>query len=286
MTVPRRIAALLAALLLAVPAARAAVPAACRTVRMTDPGWTDITSTNAVLGVLLHALGYRQKIDTLSVPITFQALADGRLDVFQGNWMPAQTHFVESLLKAGKVEVVHPNLQHAKFTLAVPTYVADAGVQSFQDLAKYAAKFDNRIYGIEPGAPANQSIEKMIKAREFGLGRWQLIESSEQGMLSEVARAVARKQWIVFLAWEPHPMNTQFRLTYLSGGDKYFGPDFGSTTVNTIARKGFVSRMPEPRHAAAPGDVHGRHGKHDDERARLRPSQAGSRRQRLSQGAP
>ena len=32
-------------------------PEACRLVRMSDPGWTDITSTNAVLGALLEALG-------------------------------------------------------------------------------------------------------------------------------------------------------------------------------------------------------------------------------------
>ena len=224
--------------------ARAAEPESCRTVRMSDPGWTDITSTNGVAGVILKALGYRQNVDTLSVPITYQSLANGKLDVFLGNWMPAQEHFVAPLLKEGKVEMLRHNLTDAKFTLAVPDYVAQAGVHSFADLAAHADQFGHKIYGIEPGAPANQNIQKMLDAKDFGLKGWTLIESSEQGMLSEASRDVPRKQWIVFLAWEPHPMNTMFPITYLSGGDKYFGPNYGNTTVNTLARKGYAAQCP------------------------------------------
>lgn len=223
-----------------VPVARADEKPSCQTIRMSDPGWTDITSTNGVAGVLLDALGYKQDVNTLSVPITYQSLAGGKLDVFLGNWMPAQTRFVDKLMKAGSVELLRHNLTEAKFTLAVPSYVADAGVHSFADLAAHADQFGHKIYGIEPGAPANQNILKMIDAKDFGLSGWKLIESSEQGMLSEVSRDVARKQWIVFLAWEPHPMNTMFPITYLQGGDKYFGANYGDTTVNTLARKGYA----------------------------------------------
>lgn len=35
-------------------AASAADPAACETIRLSDPGWTDITSTNSVASVLLE----------------------------------------------------------------------------------------------------------------------------------------------------------------------------------------------------------------------------------------
>ena len=224
--------------------ARAAEPSACRTVHMSDPGWTDITSTNGVAGVLLKALGYKQDVDTLSVPITYQSLSGGKLDVFLGNWMPAQEHFVEPLLKSGKVDLLRHNLTDAKFTLAVPDYVAQAGIHSFADLAAHADQFGHKIYGIEPGAPANQSIQKMLDAKDFGLSGWTLVESSEQGMLSQVSRDTPHKQWIVFLAWEPHPMNTMFPITYLSGGDKYFGPNYGDTTVNTLSRKDYPDACP------------------------------------------
>lgn len=224
--------------------ARAAEPAACATVRMSDPGWTDITSTNAVTGVLLEALGYQQKVETLAVPVTFEALKNGQLDVFLGNWMPAQKRFVEPLTASGDLVVLHQNLEQIRFTLAVPKYVADAGVASFADLAKNADKFDKKIYGIEPGAPANQNIQKMITAKQFGLDGWTLVESSEQGMLSQVARAGKRKDWIVFLAWEPHPMNTNFDLVYLSGGDEYFGANYGASSVYTVSRKNYAADCP------------------------------------------
>ncbi|CAH2903397.1 MULTISPECIES: choline ABC transporter substrate-binding protein [Paraburkholderia] len=224
--------------------ASAAEPQSCMQVNMAGPGWTDIDATNAMTGVVLKALGYKQKVANLSVPITYQGLKKGQIDVFLGNWMPAQAPVVKPFEEEKSIVVVHPNLSNAKFTLAVPDYVAAAGVHSFADLAKNADKFDSRIYGIEPGAPANQNIKKMVDDKAFGLDNWKLVESSETGMLTQVERAVREKKWIVFLAWEPHVMNTKFKLTYLDGGDKYFGPNYGGATVNTVARSGYAQQCP------------------------------------------
>jgi glycine betaine/proline transport system substrate-binding protein len=233
-----------ALLLCAATLASAAEPEACTQVRMAGPGWTDIDATNAMSGVVLKALGYKQNVANLSVPITYQGLKKGQIDVFLGNWMPAQAPLVKPFVDEKSVEVVRPNLSNAKFTLAVPEYVAAAGVHTFADLAKNADKFDSRIYGIEPGAPANQNIKKMVDDKAFGLGGWKVVESSETGMLTQVERAVRDKKWIVFLAWEPHLMNTKFKLTYLDGGDRYFGPNYGGATVNTVARSGYEAQCP------------------------------------------
>jgi glycine betaine/proline transport system substrate-binding protein len=231
-------------LLAAKQVATAADPASCRTVRLSSPGWSDIAATNGMASVVLKALGYQPEVKTLAVPIGFQALSTGQIDVFLGNWMPAQKAFAAPLLQSGKVELARANLEHARFTLAVPSYVADAGVRSFADLAAHAERFGRRIYGIEPGAPANENIQRMLDKRDFGLRGWTLVASSEQGMLAEVTRAVASKQWIVFLAWQPHPMNLLLPITFLSGGDAYFGPDYGSTTVNTLTRAGYAQACP------------------------------------------
>lgn len=231
-------------LLAGIPAAHAADAASCKTVRMSDPGWTDITSTNAIAGVILAGLGYAQDVKTLSVPIGYESMKNKNVDVFLGNWMPAQQKFIDALNEAKAVEVLGTNLQGAKFTLAVPSYVAEGGVKDFKDLAANADKFDKEIYGIEPGAPANQNIQKMIDAGEFGLSGWKLVESGEQAMLAQVKRSGNGKDWIVFLAWAPHPMNETFDLTYLSGGDKYFGPNFGGADVRTLARAGWSAECP------------------------------------------
>lgn len=222
----------------------AADDARCATVTQSDPGWSDIAATNAISGVVLNALGYQQKVQNLSVALTFQGLKTGQVDVFLGNWMPAQEPVISKFTADGAVKVSGANLPAARFTLVVPDYVAAAGVKDFADLQKHADKFDHKIYGIAPGAPANQNLKKMIDAHDFALENWSLVESSESGMLAQVTRAVERKQWIVFLGWEPHAMNMRFKLAWLSGGDEYFGGNYGSATVNTVTRKDFASECP------------------------------------------
>jgi glycine betaine/proline transport system substrate-binding protein len=63
-------------------------------------------------------------------------------------------------------------------------------------------------------------------------------------MLSQVARSVKRKKPVVFLGWEPHPMNANFDMAYLTGGDDWFGPNFGGATVYTNVRKGYGQDCP------------------------------------------
>ncbi|QUS35328.1 choline ABC transporter substrate-binding protein [Falsirhodobacter algicola] len=216
----------------------------CATIRSFDPGWTDITATNGVAGVILDALGYRLQIQTLSVPVGYSAMKSDQIDAFLGNWMPAQAAFIDDLDAAGKVQVLGTNLEGAKFTLAVPKEEATAGIASVADLAAHADAFDRKIYGIEPGAPANQNILKMIDTEGLGLSGWHIVESSEQGMLAQVTRAVRSDKPIVFLAWAPHPMNNDIDIQYLSGADDWFGPDYGGATVRTVARPDWAAQCP------------------------------------------
>ncbi|SQF93320.1 substrate-binding region of ABC-type glycine betaine transport system [Paucimonas lemoignei] len=214
----------------------------CSTVKMADPGWSDIAATNAIAGFLLDGMGYKAKVDTLAVPIAYGGLKDGQMDVFLGNWMPAQQGFYDKFVATGDVTQLSKNLEGTEFTLAVPDYVYDAGVKDFADLNKFADKFKKKVYGIGSGAPANLSIQEIIKKNEFGLGDWKLVESSEQAMLAEVQRNVKRKEFVVFLGWTPHPMNVQIKgMHYLTGGEKYFG---ATGSVFTLTRKGYAEACP------------------------------------------
>ncbi|USW96060.1 choline ABC transporter substrate-binding protein [Pseudomonas proteolytica] len=215
--------------------------ARCETVKMADPGWSDIAATNAIAGFLLSGMGYKAKVDTLAVPIIYGGLKDGQVDVFLGNWMPAHQGFYDKFVANGDVVQLAKNLEGTEFTLAVPDYVWEAGVHDFADLNKFADKFDKKIYGIGSGAPANLSLKEIIQKNDFDLGQWKLIESSEQAMLAEVSRAVKRERFVTFLGWTPHPMNVQLKMRYLKGGEKYFG-DTGS--VYTLTRKGYAQACP------------------------------------------
>ena len=216
----------------------------CEQVRFSDVGWTDITATTAMASVVLESLGYETRTQLLSVPVTYRSLANGDIDVFLGNWMPTMEADIAPYREAGTVDILGENLEGAKYTLAVPRYVYEAGVTRFEDIAKHADQFDNRIYGIEPGNDGNRLIQDMIDQNAFELNGFRVVESSEAGMLSQVGRAVRRNEWIVFLGWEPHPMNANYELAYLEGGDDFFGPDLGGATVYTNVRHGYADECP------------------------------------------
>ena len=238
-----RLLATAALVALAAPAF-AQVSEECRSVRFSDVGWTDITATTAATTVLLEALGYEVDVSLLSVPVTYTGLAEGDIDVFLGNWMPTMEADIAPYRDAGTVDTVRANLTGAKYTLAVSSSLAENGLTSFDAISGFAEELDGKIYGIEPGNDGNRLIQEMIDSDTFGLGGFELVESSEQGMLAQAARAERQGEGIVFLGWEPHPMNANLRMTYLSGGDDIFGPDFGGATVFTNTRAGYVEECP------------------------------------------
>ena len=206
--------------------------------------WSDIAATTATTRIVLEAAGFETNSSMVSVPIAFQSLTSGDVDVFLGDWEPSMKSYTEDLLAEGEIEDHAVNLTGAKYTLAVPSYVAEGGIKSFGDIADYGEELDYKIYGIEPGNDGNMLIQSMIDENAFGLGDFELVASSEAGMLAQVRAMRPKEEWIVFLGWEPHPMNTVFDLTYLKGGDDYFGPNYGEATVHTIVRPGYAEENP------------------------------------------
>jgi glycine betaine/proline transport system substrate-binding protein len=238
-----RWAALLLASFLAT-VAFAADPPSCHMVRFSDVGWADVTATTGLAGRIVAGLGYTPKITVLSVPVTFNGMRNKDVDVFLGNWMPTQTAERKPYTDDHSVEVVRTNLSEARYTLAVPAYLYDQGLKDFASIQRFAGPLDHKIYGIESGNEGNRLILGMIKQNSFGLGGFKLIESSEQGMLAELERAVRDKRAIVFLGWQPHPMNNRFAMRYLMGGDEVFGPNYGSAKVYTDVRAGYLQQCP------------------------------------------
>ncbi|OYW53607.1 MAG: glycine/betaine ABC transporter substrate-binding protein, partial [Rhodobacterales bacterium 12-65-15] len=209
-----------------------------------DVGWTDITATTAATTLVLEALGYETETKVLAVPVTYTGLAEGDIDVFLGNWMPTMEADIAPYRDAGTVDTVRTNLEGAKYTLATNEAGAALGIKDFKDIATHKDALGGEIYGIEPGNDGNRLIIDMIASGPFGLDGFTVVESSETGMLAEVANKDAAGEPIVFLGWEPHPMNANFKMTYLTGGDDYFGPNLGGATVATNTRAGYVAECP------------------------------------------
>jgi glycine betaine/proline transport system substrate-binding protein len=148
---------------------------------------------------------------------------------------------IKPYLDDKSVEQIGTNLEGAGYGLVVPQYVADAGVKSLADLGANADKFSGKIYGIEAGNDGNRIIQTMIDDPKNNLKGFQLVESSEAGMLTEAEKAMKDNQWIIFLGWTPHPVMGEMKIAYLDGmGDS----GFGAATVYTVARAGYTGECP------------------------------------------
>ena len=215
--------------------------AACKKVRFADVGWTDIQVTTGATSVLLEALGYEAEVKTLSVPVAYASMKTKDIDVFLGNWMPSMTADIKAYTDDKSVETIGVNLAGAGYGLVVPQYVADGGIKSLKDLGANKDKFKGKIYGIESGNDGNRIISEMIAKDENNLKGYELVESSEAGMLTEAEQAMKKKEWIIFLGWTPHPIMGDMKIAYLDGmGDS----GFGAATVSTNVRAGYMAQCP------------------------------------------
>lgn len=210
-------------------------------VRFGTPQWPGATVKSEVARQLLDTLGYSTTLREASSSIILEAMASGDLDVNMALWRPSQSGMLDPRLEAGELVEVVKNINGARFQLAVPEYVWDAGVHSMADLAEHAERFDRTFYGIEPGNVGNELMHKAIVNGTYGLDDWQVAASSVTGMMSQVASDVSNDQWVAFLGWEPHWMNVDFDIRYLEDPENLWGD---ASSVSTVVASDFAERHP------------------------------------------
>jgi glycine betaine/proline transport system substrate-binding protein len=185
-------------------------------VRFVQQPWADLVVETEIAMQVLNRLGYTATTQEVAVPLAAEALATGRADAYLGNWWPSQQAVFTEHIDSGAVKVAGTVLEGTEYAPAVPGYVAEQlGVRSLADLDQHADAFERKIYGIEPGAPGNETISQAIAQDAYGLGDWELVASSTEAMLAEVSRRAAAGEPIVFLGWSPHWMTSEFNLHFL-----------------------------------------------------------------------
>jgi len=107
-------------------AAFAAEPESCKAPHFADVTWTDNTAQNGLLNTVLKGLGYKSKIDVLTLPVILESLKAKQLDFFLDNWMPSNAANVKPYLDEKSIDSLEPNLTGAGYGPVVPDYVASA----------------------------------------------------------------------------------------------------------------------------------------------------------------
>ncbi|NLC97779.1 MAG: glycine betaine ABC transporter substrate-binding protein [Actinomycetales bacterium] len=204
------------------------------------PSWTDGLATAYLWKNILEDEGYTVKITEIAeaAPL-YTGLSKGDIDIYPSAWSEV-TH-ADYMKKYGNdLEDLGAYYEGAGLFLAVPDY-SDA--KSIADLPDNAAKFNNKIVGIEAGAGLTRATkEDVMPAYKLNEAGFELVESSTTAMLAELKRAVERKQDIVVTLWAPFWANSEFPVRPLEDPKTAFGE---LEDLHAIATAGFAKKHPE-----------------------------------------
>ena len=197
-------------------------------------GWAEGVAITYITRSILIKEGYDVKLKNAAVDLLFASMSQGDVDVYMDVWMPV-THKEKVAKFKNKIEYLGTNYDKAKLGLVVPSYVT---INSVSELEAHKDKFDSKIIGIEKGAGMTAKTEKLIK--EYSLD-FKQINSSTVAMLSEVKKALSKKEWIVFCGWAPHWMFSRFDLKFLVDAKNMYGDE---EKIMTYSRKGLKEDDP------------------------------------------
>lgn len=208
------------------------------------PAWPGITVKTAIAEQLLNPLGYQTTTQEIGLQVIYQGIESGDIDAFLGAWLPAQREMFNPRKESGVLVDVANNVDGAQMTLAVPEYLYESGIQSFADLDKNRDQFDGKIYGFGAGSAASEILHNAIDDDTWGLGDWQVVDTSEVAMLSAARDAISREEPIVWVGWTPHWMNLELPMRYLEDPEDLFGENNGESDVLTLLRSGYADAHP------------------------------------------
>ncbi|ATJ81638.1 ABC transporter substrate-binding protein [Halomonas beimenensis] len=208
------------------------------------PAWPGVTVKTEIAEQLLAALGYESRLHELGLQVVYQGLDTGDVDAFLGGWMPAQDNMYTPREASGAVISVANNVDGAQMTLAVPDYLYREGIRSFADLDAHRERFDGEIHGFGAGSAASEVLHAAIDEDAWGLGDWQVVDTSVVGMLGAARNAISREEPIVWVGWTPHWMNLELPMRYLDDPRDLFGENNGETDVLTVVRSDYAEAHP------------------------------------------
>ncbi|WP_053353050.1 glycine betaine ABC transporter substrate-binding protein [Leucobacter musarum] len=203
------------------------------------PAWTDGLSTAYLLEDQLGKMGYTVEMDELTeAGVLYAGLAGGDFDIYPSAW-PEVTHASYMEQYSSDIEDLGAYYDGAVLTMAVPDYV---DIDSIEDLAGDAKRFDGQIIGIEPGAGLTKQTQE-VAMPEYGLDSdYELVTSSTATMLATLQDKIKSQEDVVVTLWRPFWANDAFPMKDLADPKGAMGDP---EALHFLAKQGFAEDMPE-----------------------------------------
>lgn len=199
--------------------------------------WDCARATSYILAEVLQQEGYKVNLSSSLAAMMWQGIKTGTQDIMTCAWLPVTHNDYYNDALDGDVEKVGVNYLNAQLGLVVPSYVE---IDTIEELEANAAKFNNEIIGIDPGAGLMANAEKAIEA--YSLDSFSLVASSGAAMTSTLQQKINNEEWVVVTGWEPHWKFSRWDLKFLEDEKNIFGE---SETVYTVTRANFLEDYPE-----------------------------------------
>ncbi|MDQ0577307.1 glycine betaine ABC transporter substrate-binding protein [Agromyces albus] len=199
-------------------------------------GWDEGIAASELWKAILTERGYDVTLEYADPAPVYSGLSTDDYDVTLDTWLPI-THqdyidqFGDDLVDLGAWN------EDAKLTIAVNE---DAPIDSLEELAANAEKFDGRLIGIEPGSGLNRvTTDDVIPT--YGLDDLEYITSSTPAMLAELTAATEAGENVAVTLWRPHWAYDAFALKDLEDPEGTLGDAEG---IHSFGGKSFEANFP------------------------------------------
>jgi glycine betaine/proline transport system substrate-binding protein len=211
-----------------------------KTLTMGSIGWTENVAVSTLTKVVMEdELGYEevQIKGPLELGPLFQGVAGGDLAAFQDVWLPNNQSYLDKPQIKNDVELLDRWYEsQTAYGIAVPDYM---DIQSLEELDQAGT---DQITGIEPSASFHPVIRnEVIPGYDLDI---KLVESSTAAMLAELEKNYEAREPIVFLAWSPHWMNTEYDFHYLDDPKDLQGEFNDPARITTVVNEDLPDEDP------------------------------------------
>lgn len=187
------------------------------TIKIGMNNWVENIAVSNMWKAILEKKGYDVELISVEKAVLYQGLSTGDLDIGMEIWLPLtdKSYYEEY---EDDIELRENWYEGTDLALTVPAYMDD--INNIEDLNNYKEEFDSVIMGIEPGASITALTEEVIE--EYDLD-FELQESSEPAMLTELKKRIDKEEPIVVTLWKPHSSFAEFDLKTLEDPKNIYG---------------------------------------------------------------